>query len=156
MSTKMLGWLVGARDGKKLGSSWDPVNSIPTLSQPGPFQTFARCALYRGQIIYPVKGFACKTRCFFCDFKSYRNQSKRNSYKIKLSQVSGQYLKKSRACFLYGKHVVNSTCALFPPIAVINPCSTNAIFQQRHVFNVTFFITDTNILINQSRQLWPA
>ena len=41
MSTKMLGWLVEARDGKKLGSSWDPVNSIPTLSQPGPFQTFA-------------------------------------------------------------------------------------------------------------------
>jgi hypothetical protein len=42
MSTKTLGWLVGARDGKKLGSCWDPVNSIPTLSQPGPFQTFAR------------------------------------------------------------------------------------------------------------------
>ena len=41
MSTKMLGWLVGARDGKKLGSSWDPVNSIPTLSQTGPFQSFA-------------------------------------------------------------------------------------------------------------------
>ena len=41
MSTKTLGWLVGARDGKKLGSSRDPVNSIPTLSQPGPFQTFA-------------------------------------------------------------------------------------------------------------------
>ena len=41
MSTKTLGWLVGARDGKKLGSGWDPVNSIPTLSQPGPFQTFA-------------------------------------------------------------------------------------------------------------------
>ena len=42
MSTKTLGWLVGARDGKKLGSSWDPVNSIPTLSQPGPFQSFAQ------------------------------------------------------------------------------------------------------------------
>ena len=41
MSTKTLGWLVGARDGKKLGSGWDPVNSIPTLSQPGPFQSFA-------------------------------------------------------------------------------------------------------------------
>ena len=41
MSTKTLGWLVWARDGKKLGSSWDPVNSIPTLSQPGPFQSFA-------------------------------------------------------------------------------------------------------------------
>ena len=41
MSTKKLGWLVGARDGKKLGSSWDPVNSIPTLYQPGPFQSFA-------------------------------------------------------------------------------------------------------------------
>ena len=41
MSTKTLGWLVGARDGKKLGSSRDPVNSIPTLSQPRPFQTFA-------------------------------------------------------------------------------------------------------------------
>ena len=41
MSTKTLGWLVGARDGKKLGSGWDPENSIPTLSQPGPFQTFA-------------------------------------------------------------------------------------------------------------------
>ena len=37
----MLGWLVLARDGKKLGPSWDSVNSIPTLSQPGPFQTFA-------------------------------------------------------------------------------------------------------------------
>ena len=37
----MLGWLVGDRDGKKLGSGWDPVNTIPTLSQPGPFQTFA-------------------------------------------------------------------------------------------------------------------
>ena len=44
MSTKTLGWLVGARDGKKLGSSWDLVNSIPTLSQPGPFQTFAAMA----------------------------------------------------------------------------------------------------------------
>ena len=42
MSTKTLGWLAGARDGKKLGSSWDPVNYIPTLSQPGPFQTFAQ------------------------------------------------------------------------------------------------------------------
>ena len=42
MSTKTLGWLVGAGDGKKLGSCWDPVNSIPTLSQPGPFQTFAK------------------------------------------------------------------------------------------------------------------
>ena len=41
MSTKKLGWLVGARDGKKLGSGWDSVNSIPILSQPGPFQTFA-------------------------------------------------------------------------------------------------------------------
>ena len=40
MSTETVGWLVGARDGKKLGSGWDPVNSIPTLSQPGPFQTF--------------------------------------------------------------------------------------------------------------------
>ena len=34
--TKMLGWLVGARDGKKLRSSWDPVNSIPTE----PFKLF--------------------------------------------------------------------------------------------------------------------
>ena len=41
MSTKTLGWLVGARDGKKFGSSLDPMNSIPTLSQPGLFQTFA-------------------------------------------------------------------------------------------------------------------
>ena len=41
MSTKTLGWLVGARDGKKLESGWDPLKSIPTLSQPGPFQTFA-------------------------------------------------------------------------------------------------------------------
>ena len=45
MSTKTLGWLVGARDGKKLGSGWDLVNSIPNLSQPGPFQTFARPGL---------------------------------------------------------------------------------------------------------------
>ena len=37
MSTKTLGWL--ARDGKKLGSIWDPVNSIQTLSQLGLFQT---------------------------------------------------------------------------------------------------------------------
>ena len=44
MSTKTLEWLVGARDGKKLGSIWDPVNSIPTLSQQGPFQTFASIA----------------------------------------------------------------------------------------------------------------
>ena len=41
MSTKTLEWLVGARDGKKLGSGWDPENSIPTLFQPGQFQTFA-------------------------------------------------------------------------------------------------------------------
>ena len=41
MSTKTLGWLVGARDGKKMRSHWDPVNSIPTLSQPGLFQSFA-------------------------------------------------------------------------------------------------------------------
>ena len=41
MSTKTLGWLIGARDGKKLGSGWDLENSIPTLSQPGLFQTFA-------------------------------------------------------------------------------------------------------------------
>ena len=33
--------LVGARDGKKLGLSWDPVTSIPTLSQPRMFQAFA-------------------------------------------------------------------------------------------------------------------
>ena len=46
MSTKTLGWLVGARDGKKLGYGWDPVNSIPTLSQPGPFQTFATDVQY--------------------------------------------------------------------------------------------------------------
>ena len=46
MSTKTLGWLVGARDGKKLGSGWDPVNSIPTLSQPGPFQSFAQFFLH--------------------------------------------------------------------------------------------------------------
>ena len=36
ISNKMLGWLVGARDGKRLRSSWDPVNSIPT----GPFKLF--------------------------------------------------------------------------------------------------------------------
>ena len=36
MSTKTLGWLVGARDGKKLGSGWDPVNYIPT----GPVPNF--------------------------------------------------------------------------------------------------------------------
>ena len=48
MSTKTLRWLVGARDGKKLGSGWDPVNSIPTLSQPGPFQTFAAWAALTG------------------------------------------------------------------------------------------------------------
>ena len=30
-----------ARDGKKLGLSWDPLTSVPTLSQPGLFQTFA-------------------------------------------------------------------------------------------------------------------
>ena len=41
MSTKTLEWLVGARDGKKLWSSWDPVNFIPTLTQPGPLQSFA-------------------------------------------------------------------------------------------------------------------
>ena len=41
MSTKTLGWLVGARDGKKLGTLWDHANSIPTLSQPGLFQSFA-------------------------------------------------------------------------------------------------------------------
>ena len=46
MSTKTLGWLVRARDGKKLGSGWDPVNSIPTLSQPGPFQSFAHRHAY--------------------------------------------------------------------------------------------------------------
>ena len=39
MSNKTLGWLVGARVGKKFGSSWDSLNSIPALSQPGPFQT---------------------------------------------------------------------------------------------------------------------
>ena len=39
MSTVTLGWLVGARDGEKLGSGWDPVNSIPTLSPPGSFQS---------------------------------------------------------------------------------------------------------------------
>ena len=38
MSTKTLGWLVGARDGKKLGSGWDPENSIPT----GPVPNFCR------------------------------------------------------------------------------------------------------------------
>ena len=48
MSTKTLGWLVGARDGKKLGSGWDPVNFIPTLSQPGPFQSFAD-VMFSGQ-----------------------------------------------------------------------------------------------------------
>ena len=32
---------LGARDGKKLGFGWDPVNSIPTLFQPGPFQSFS-------------------------------------------------------------------------------------------------------------------
>ena len=42
MSTKTLGMLVGARDGKKLGSSWDPVNFIQTLSKLGPFQTYAQ------------------------------------------------------------------------------------------------------------------
>ena len=41
MSTEMLGWLDGARDGKKLGSIWYPVNSTPTLSQPDLFQNFA-------------------------------------------------------------------------------------------------------------------
>ena len=41
MSTKTLGWLGGARDCKKLGSGWDLVNSIPTLSKLGLFQTFA-------------------------------------------------------------------------------------------------------------------
>ena len=41
MSTKTLRWLVRAREGKKLGSCWDPVNSIPTLSQPCLFQSFA-------------------------------------------------------------------------------------------------------------------
>ena len=41
MSTKTLGWSVGAMDGKKWGSGWDPLNYIPTLSQPGSFQTFA-------------------------------------------------------------------------------------------------------------------
>ena len=41
LSTKMLGLLVGERDCKKLGSGWDSVNSLPTLSQPGPFQNFA-------------------------------------------------------------------------------------------------------------------
>ena len=49
MSTKTLGWLVRARDGKKLGSSWDSVKFIPTLSQPGPFQSFAEtnyCLLF--------------------------------------------------------------------------------------------------------------
>ena len=40
MSTKTLGWLVRAKDGKKLGFGWDPVNSIPTLSQSDLFQTF--------------------------------------------------------------------------------------------------------------------
>ena len=33
--------MVGARDGKKLGLSWDRVISVLTLSQPGMFQTFA-------------------------------------------------------------------------------------------------------------------
>ena len=50
MSTKTLGWLVRARDGKKFGSGWDPVNYIPTLSQPGLFQTFA--TIYPEMLIY--------------------------------------------------------------------------------------------------------
>ena len=41
MSTKTLGWLVGVRDDKKMGSGGDLVNFIPTLSQPGSFQSFA-------------------------------------------------------------------------------------------------------------------
>ena len=48
MSTQTLGWLVGARDCKKLGSGWDPVNSIPTLSQLGPSQTFV-------PVLYPKR-----------------------------------------------------------------------------------------------------
>ena len=56
MSTKTLGWLVGDRDGKKLGSGWDPKNSIPTLSQPGPFQAFA--APREGYKECAVVGFA--------------------------------------------------------------------------------------------------
>ena len=48
MSTKMLGWLVQARDGKKLESGWDLANSIPTLSQLGQFQTFPNRGSYDG------------------------------------------------------------------------------------------------------------
>ena len=54
MSTETLGWLVGARDGKKLGSSWDQVNYIPTLSQPGLFQTFPVYALGPLKFIYNI------------------------------------------------------------------------------------------------------
>ena len=32
--------MIRAPDANKLGKSWDPVNSIATLSQPGMFQTF--------------------------------------------------------------------------------------------------------------------
>ena len=50
MTTKTLGWLVGARE-----SSWDPANSIPTLSQPGPFQSFAGYALLKESRIRETK-----------------------------------------------------------------------------------------------------
>ena len=34
MSTKTLSWLVGARDGKKLGPGWDPATDLPMLTPP--------------------------------------------------------------------------------------------------------------------------
>ena len=45
MSTKTLGWLVRAKNGKKLGSGWDLVNSFPTLSQPGRSKVLPRLTL---------------------------------------------------------------------------------------------------------------
>ena len=41
MYTKTLGRLAEARDGKNLGSDWDPLNTLRTLFQLDPFQTFA-------------------------------------------------------------------------------------------------------------------
>ena len=44
-------FIIWARDGKKLGLSWDPVISIPTLFQPGTFHSFADKALFQTEYV---------------------------------------------------------------------------------------------------------
>ena len=49
-----------------MGSGWDPVNSIPTLSQPGPFQTFALYSTVYWQALYQCPIPQTWPRCEHC------------------------------------------------------------------------------------------